>query len=77
LSDCIEKALDSDATESYELRENLHDNIKAAFNDTEEKIWQPFRAWINARSPADTLESARSIYETIQKSLQTEVKSQW
>jgi cell division protein FtsL len=77
LSECIETALDSGATEAYELRENLHDEIKVTFDDPEEKIWSPFRQWIIARSPADSLESAKSIYETIQKALQTEVKEQW
>jgi hypothetical protein len=72
LSECIEKAIESDADDSWELRENLNDNIIDAFNDPEEKIWIPFRQWIEKQKPADNYESAVKIYQTIQTGLQTQ-----
>jgi hypothetical protein len=77
LSDCIEKAIESDATEAYKLRENLHDNIIESFRDPEEKIWQPFRQYIVTRNPVDSYESAKNVYETIKTALQREVKESW
>ncbi|MDR0610848.1 MAG: hypothetical protein LBG58_12110 [Planctomycetaceae bacterium] len=77
LSECINKAITSDATEAWELRENLHDNIKISFNDPEEKIWQPFREWIVTKKTIDSYESAKEVYETIKTALETEVKELW
>jgi hypothetical protein len=77
LAECIENALETETTEAYEIRDELHDQIKLTFDDAEETIWKPFRIWIEKQKPDDTVDSTKKIYKTIQEALNVTFKQSW